>query len=120
MVGVNKQGTVKMTREFIMTPVYDKLWYRQGLTDDDLRDLQIVLMTNPDSGDIIKGTGGARKSRFALLDAGKSGGIRVIYLDITHKQQTFLLLCYHKSQQDELTQEQKKQVKALVDTLKGV
>jgi len=109
-----------MTREFIITPVFDKLWSRLGLTDDDLRDLQIVLMTNPNAGDILKGTGGARKTRFALFDAGKSGGIRVIYLDITHKEQTFLLLCYPKSQQDELTQEQKKQVKALVDTLKGV
>ena len=76
-------------------------------------------MTNPTAGDIIRGTGGARKTRFALLDAGKSGGIRVIYLDVAHKKQTYLLLCYPKSQQDDLSQEQKKQVKALVEALKG-
>ena len=109
-----------MTREFIMTPVYDKLWDRLELTDDDLRDLQIILMTNPAAGDIIRGTGGARKIRFALFGTGKSGGIRVIYLDITHKKQIYLLLCYPKSQQDDLSQEQKRQVKALVETLKGV
>ena len=109
-----------MTREFIMTSVYDKLWSRLGLSDDDLSELQEALLKNPSAGDVIQGTGGARKTRFALLDTGKSGGIRVIYIDITHKKQIYLILCYPKSQQDDLTQEQRKQVKALVDTLKGI
>ena len=54
-----------MTREFIMTPVFDKLWDNMGLTDEDLRKLQSVLMETPEMGDIIKGTGGEEK--FALL-----------------------------------------------------
>jgi len=109
-----------MTREFIITSVYDKLWDRLGLTDDDLRDLQNLLMINPAAGDIIQGTGGARKIRFALSNTGKSGGIRAIYTDITHLKRIYLLLCYPKSQQDDLSHDQKKQVKALIETLKGV
>ena len=103
-----------------MTNIFEKQWRNLGLTDIDLRDLQSLIMINPSAGDVIKGTGGARKIRFALTDTGKSSGIRVIYVDITHKQQTYLLLCYPKSKQDNLTQEQKKQVKALIETLKGV
>ena len=108
-----------MTREFIMTPVYDRLWSRLGLTDDDLSEFQSALLKNPSAGDLIQGTGGARKTRFALLDTGKSGGIRVIYTDITHKKQIYLILCYPKSPQDDLSQEQKKQVKAFIEELKG-
>ena len=109
-----------MTREFIITSVYDKLWVRLGLTDDDLRDLQNLLMINPAAGDIIQGTGGARKIRFTLSNIGKSGGVRIIYTDITHLKRIYLLLCYPKSQQDDLSHDQKKQVKALIETLKGV
>lgn len=109
-----------MTREFIMTAVFDRLWYKMNLTDDDLSKLQNALMTNPGIGDIIQGTGGAKKVRFALPDTGKSGGIRIIYIDITHRKQVYLILCYPKSQQDDLTFEQKRQVRTLVETLKGV
>ena len=103
-----------------MTKVYDRLWYKHGLTDDDLSMLQNALMTNPMIGDIIKGTNGARKMRFSLPDTGKSSGIRIIYIDITHRQQVYLILCYPKNRQDNLTLEQKKQVRALVKALKGV
>jgi len=90
-----------------------------GLSDDDLSKLQNTLMTNPGMGDIIQGVGGARKMRFALSDTGKSGGIRVIYIDLENKQQMYLLLCYPKSKQDDLTIEQKKQVRVLIEALKG-
>jgi hypothetical protein len=56
--------------------------YREGyLTDDEYRELQIVLMQNPEAGDVIKGTGGLRKIRFgdARRRSGKRSGLRVIY-----------------------------------------
>jgi hypothetical protein len=103
-----------------MTQVFDKLWGKCDLTDEDLREFQNVLLKNPLAGDIIKETGGARKIRFALPSTGKGGGIRIIYVDLTHLQQTYLILCYPKSGQDDLTTEQKKQVKALIKALKEV
>jgi len=108
-----------MKREFIMTIVFDKQWNELGLTDDDLSRLQIELMTNPAIGDIINGTNGARKARFALAGKGKSAGIRVIYIDIVLKEQVYMILCYPKSRQDNLTNEQRKRVKELVEALKG-
>ncbi|MCL2499097.1 MAG: type II toxin-antitoxin system RelE/ParE family toxin [Defluviitaleaceae bacterium] len=102
-----------------MTPVFDRLWIEQGLNDDDLRELQSKLIVNPFVGDIMKETGGARKTRFALSNTGKSGGLRIIYLDIAHVQKSFLLLCYPKSKQDDLTPEQKLKIKRAVEALKG-
>ena len=118
-ISADNKGSSEMTREFIMTTVYDKLWDRLGLTDEDLGELQSVLLKNPASGDIIQGTGGARKIRFALLNIGKSGGIRVIYIDLAHKAHTHLLLSYPKSKQDDLTEDQKKQLKQAIKILKG-
>jgi hypothetical protein len=103
-----------------MTPVFDRLWNDMGLSDEDLRQLQNMLLKNPFIGDIIQGTGGARKIRSALPNIGKSGGIRIIYFDITHLGKLLLILCYPKSKQDDLTHEQKKQVRAVIEALKGV
>lgn len=55
--------------------------YREDyLGDDDYRELQRELMTNPEAGDVIRGTGGLRKVRFGdkRRGKGKRGGLRVI------------------------------------------
>jgi len=108
-----------LTREFINAAIFDKRWEELGLSDDDLRDLQNILLVNPKAGKIIEGTGGAAKIRYAILGKGKSGGVRVIYADIESKGQLGLLICYSKSKQDNLTQEQKKQLKVLIRIMKG-
>jgi hypothetical protein len=108
-----------MTREFVETTVFTKRWAELGLTDDHLRELQIYLLKNPNAGKVIQGTSGARKVRYALPSKGKSGGVRVIYVDIVRDKQIHLLLCYSKAKQEDLTNEQKQQVNVLVKVLKG-
>ena len=66
-----------MVKEFINTTVFDKRWGELNLTDEDLRTLQNQIMGNPYIGDIIEGTGGAIKIRYALSGRGKSGGLSV-------------------------------------------
>ncbi|MCL2197485.1 MAG: type II toxin-antitoxin system RelE/ParE family toxin [Defluviitaleaceae bacterium] len=110
-----------MTREFIRTSYFNKRWDEMKLTDDDLRELENHIMQNPNIGNIIQGTGGAIKIRWALRgnNQGKSGGLRVIYVDLIIKAHIHLLLCYPKSEQEDLTHDQKKQLKQLISTLKG-
>src|SRR5260221_6625581 len=50
------------------------------LLDDELNALQWVLMAQPDRGDLIRGSGGLRKIRWAGSGRGKRGGLRVILL----------------------------------------
>ena len=64
--------------EFIETPTFTRL-VTQLLTDDEYREMQNVLMEDPERGDIIKGGGGIRKLRYAVQGRGKSGGFRAIY-----------------------------------------
>jgi len=110
-----------MTREFIRTTYFDKRWSEMDLSDADLRDLENHMLKNIGIGDIISGTGGAIKFRWALPgnDKGKSGGIRIIYVDLAHKAHMHLLLCYPKSKQENLTTEQKLHLKQLIHILKG-
>ena len=49
-----------MNRTFIEVPMFTKKWHELGLTDDDLRNLENVLLKNPKDGDAIQGTGGLR------------------------------------------------------------
>ena len=49
------------------------------LDDGDYQELQEVLITRPDAGDLIKNSGGLRKIRWNLPGKGKSHGVRVIY-----------------------------------------
>jgi hypothetical protein len=108
-----------MGREFIIVEMFVRLWDSMNLDDDAMREIQAELLANPHLGDIIVGAGGARKARFALPNMGKSGGIRVIYFDKTHKQKLYLMICYPKGKQEDLTPEQKKKLKKAIETLKG-
>jgi len=102
-----------MTRTFVTTSVFNKRWEELGLADDDLRELEIYLMENPSSGDVIRGTGGAIKLRWRLPNMGKSSGIRIIYIDIIIAKQVHLLTCYSKSKKDNLTESEKQSIKTI-------
>lgn len=106
-----------MTRTFVYTTSFRKSWSAMGLGDADLLDLEKALLENPRLGDVIEGTGGARKMRIQLEGRGKSGGGRVIYLDVYEKEHLYLLLAYPKNVQTDLTPDQKKALKKLVDAI---
>ena len=107
-----------MLRQFVETSIFSKRWVDLGLDDYDLLELQKYLLKRPTCGAVISGTGGARKLRFAISNRGKSGGARVIYVDVLQDKQIHLLICYAKSEQGDLTEQQKKQLKALIKTIK--
>ena len=65
-----------MKRTFIEVPMFTKKWKELGLTDENLRDLENILLENPKASDTIQGTGGLRKIRIPLENTGKRGGGR--------------------------------------------
>jgi hypothetical protein len=69
------------------------------------------LARNPQAGDLIEGSGGARKVRIARQGSGKSGGYRVITYFHDACTPVFLLTVISKGQRADLTAGQKKQVK---------
>ena len=89
-----------------------------GLIDKDLPILENALLENPHIGDVIEGTGGARKMRIQLDGRGKSGGGRVIYLDVFEKEHLYLLFAYPKNVQEDLSPEQKKAIKSMIEAIR--
>ncbi len=85
------------------------------LSFEEYRILQNELIENPEKGKLIRGSGGLRKIRFGISGRGKSGGVRVVYYWITKKEIILMLIVYPKNEQDNLTSEQLKLLKVLVE-----
>ena len=100
--------------EFIETTIFSKV-ARNLLSDDELNRLQMVLLLYPSSGAVIPQSGGLRKLRWATSSIGKRGGLRVIYYSVSQDNKIFLLYVYKKSQQEDLTLEQLKYLKSLLE-----
>jgi hypothetical protein len=115
-------GSVSERRPWVTvveTPVY--LARAEKILDEGQRQSVVDLLTvNPDLGDLIQGTGGARKARFALDGRGKSGGARVIYFFHNEGIPVFLLTVYTKNEKSNLSMADKnamqKLCKAIVAT----
>lgn len=107
-----------MTRRFIYTAPFRRCWKAMGLSDDDLLLLEDVLLRDPQRGDVIEGTGGARKLRIQLEGRGKSGGGRVIYLDVFEREDLYLLFAYPKNVQEDLTSKQRKAIRKLIEAIR--
>ena len=109
-----------MKRTFIEVPSFTRKWHELGLTDDNLRELQALLLEKPKLGDVIQGTAGLRKIRIPLGNRGRRGGGRVIYVDIELKETIYFINVYTKSEKDDLTEEEKKALKTVVKFLREV
>ena len=103
---------------FVHTPEFDESLEDIPRSDDELAALQADLVANPGAGDVIKGSGGARKVRVAAKGRGKRGGARVIYFFISKSMTVYLLLAYSKSEKDDLTPAEVKILRSLVSQLK--
>lgn len=86
------------------------------ISDDELSALEWTLMANPERGDLIRGSGGLRKIRWAGSGRGKRGGLRVIYYWHVPGSTILFLLAYPKNEQDDLTPAQIKVLKNLIQT----
>ncbi len=88
------------------------------LSDTEYQALQWFLCTAPDAGAVIQGTGGARKVRWKQEHQGKRGGVRIIYFHHGRKDQIWMLALYAKTEKEDLSSDDKKIVKQLVEEIK--
>ena len=106
-----------MTREFVIMPEFENQWSAMGLSDKELSSLQYELTITPKIGDVIKGTGGLRKFRYAFENRGKSGSVRVCYIDFVVKERIYLITAYPKNKKENLSKEECNEIKKLVKLL---
>ena len=79
----------------------NKIW-----SEDEHLALVDYVARNPESGDVIPGTGGVRKLRWGKAGSGKRGGARMIYFFYDMDCPLYLLLAYAKAQTSDLTGEE--------------
>ncbi|MCL2775601.1 MAG: type II toxin-antitoxin system RelE/ParE family toxin [Oscillospiraceae bacterium] len=110
-----------MTRAFIRLPEFEKQAKHLGLSEYDIMNIEDILLTNPDIGDVIQGTGGMRKFRIALTDTnkGKRGGARIIYIDFVYYKIIYFITAYSKSEMENLSQAERNDFKNLTKILES-
>ena len=86
---------------FVESPLFSKNVH-DYLTDDEYGAFQKFLATSPDTGAVVRGSGGVRKVRWSRRGTGKSGGVRVLYFARTEAGEIWLLLIYAKSAVDSI------------------
>lgn len=108
-----------MTRTFVELPIFQKKWKAMGLDDKDLKRLQEELIADPKVGEVMQGTGGIRKMRFAFEKRGKSGSVRVIYVDFEVYEKIFLVTAYPKNEKENLTHSERNELKQMIQILEN-
>lgn len=80
--------------------------YRSRYLDEEaFRRLQILLVTEPELGVVLRGTGGLRKLRFTddRRAKGKRGGLRIVYFWWSEGRQVWLFTLFDKGEASDLS-----------------
>jgi hypothetical protein len=90
---------------------------RQVLTESERTELIDYLAANPAAGDLMQGTGGARKLRWGAKGKGKRGGARVIAFYGGPRVPVFLLAVFGKGEKANLTKAERNELRQVLASL---
>lgn len=100
--------TVIETLEFIT-------WASKVWGDAERTEFVSWIAVNAEAGDVIPGSGGLRKVRWARAGMGKRGGARVIYFNRNERGEVVLLIVYAKAKFDNIGADVLKAIKEKLD-----
>lgn len=86
---------------FIELPTFTR-YAADYFSEIELTELQVALSMNPNQGDVVPGTRGVRKVRWARAGMGKRGGVRVLYYVQDTLGRIWLLIVYAKSARENI------------------
>jgi hypothetical protein len=93
---------------------------RKLMTEQQMTEVVDIVSKTPEIGDVMAGTGGIRKFRYAAKEGrGKSAGARVIYLAVLKKGLIHMIDIFGKNEKINLTQAEKNEITKLTTLLKG-
>jgi hypothetical protein len=86
-----------------------------------LSSIQADLIKDPARGDMVQGLGGIRKARCSnpARGKGKRGGFRYLFLYIENRNQIHLLYLLDKDEQEDLSADERRVLRAWVSDIKG-
>ena len=93
------------------TPTFLRDVAQSGMSEDQHDRIVRRIAENPTRGDVIPGTGGARKVRFAGRGKGKSGGYRVVTYFAADDVPVLLLALINKGERADLSQAERNELR---------
>jgi hypothetical protein len=87
-----------------------------GLSEEDQSVIVDTIAINPTMGDLMPGTGGCRKCRFAGRGKGKSGGYRTVHYNGADDVPVLLMALIDKGERDNLSQAERNQLRIALQT----
>jgi hypothetical protein len=99
----------------IQTPEFIGDAAAAGLSDDEVEQIVNTISAKPSIGDLMTGTGGARKVRFGGRGKGKSGGYRVVTYFCADDVPVFLLGLFSKGEKDNLSKAERNALRKELD-----
>jgi hypothetical protein len=106
--------------EIIRTSAYAaalKRLKKLGASSDDIIAMEDAIAQAPETGVVIRGTNGLRKIRFGYGGRGKSGGGRTIYYVMLDDEAVYLLVAYAKVDKEDITSDEKRLFRTLIEEL---
>lgn len=86
---------------FIESSIFERI-LPVYLDDDEYGEFQQFLMQNPETGELVPGSGGVRKVRWARPGMGKRGGLRIIYFVRYQPNEFWMLTLYAKAKREDV------------------
>jgi hypothetical protein len=96
------------------TPGFARDAAAAGMTEAEKVELVGFLAANPEAGELMPGTGGARKLRWRRPGMGKSGGYRVITYFAGRSLPVFLLTLYAKGERVNLSPAERNELRVIL------
>ncbi len=98
----------------VESPIFQKLWPRYW-DEDERAEFASFIALNPEAGAVMRGAGGIRKVRWAREGAGKSGGVRIVYLARNEAGEIYLLTLYAKSESENISLTTIKEIRRVLE-----
>ena len=99
---------------FIETKLFTRL-LGDYLSDREYASLQRTLIDNPESGALVRGSGGVRKLRWSQPGRGKRGGVRVLYYAKTREGVIWMLTIHAKNEAESIPASVLRRIKEEID-----
>ena len=93
---------------------------RKILSEKQRDEVVTIVAQKPETGEVMQGTGGVYKFRYASQESkGKSGGARIIHLPLVTRSKVYLLDIFEKNDKVNLTKSERNEMAKIVKVMKG-
>ena len=93
---------------------------RKILSEKQRDEVVTIVAQEPEIGEVMQGTGGVYKFRYASQGGkGKSGGARIIHLPLVSRGKVYLLDIFEKNAKVNLTKAERNEMSQIVKVMKG-